>query len=227
MSDRYTRFVVDEVIPAVLQRNDIRVAYPNLRLTSDSSGRATLGCSAGAIAAITMAFFRPDLFSRVAAYSPAAVDLQVPKQPEKILYPMGAREYWDGKRLIETKPKHDALRIFVNDNEYDLGWGGNCPTWVDKEIGNLTAEYELGCWSSWDCSPPGYCADGYHGFALGGNRTAASLKAAGYTYKHVYGLNQWHCGNKIDKSKPYDEFAPSIWTETLASALLWIWKGYD
>lgn len=225
MSDRYARFVMDEVLPAVLNRTDIREAYPDIKLTLDAAGRAALGCSAGGIAAITMAFFRPDLFTRVAAYSPAAVDLQVPLQPEKRDFPMGAREYWDGKRLIETQPRK-PLRVFVNDNEFDLGWGGNCPAWVDKEVGNLTAEYELGCWATWDCSPPGYCADGYHGFALGGNRTAAALSSAGYEYQHVYGLNQWHCGNKEDGSKP-DEFAPSIWTETLASTLAWIWEGWE
>ena len=78
MSDRYARFVVDEVLPAVLNRTEIRAAFPRLQLTSDPDGRAALGCSAGGIAALTMAFFRPDLFTRVAAYSPAAVDLQVP-----------------------------------------------------------------------------------------------------------------------------------------------------
>tara|TARA_B110001452_G_scaffold236738_1_gene216182 strand:+ start:2779 stop:3081 length:303 start_codon:yes stop_codon:yes gene_type:complete len=73
---------------------------------------------------------------------------------------------------------------------------------------------------------PWDCADGFHGFALGGNRTAAALRNAGYEYQHVYGLNQWHCGNKEDGSKKPDEFAPSIWTETLASTLAWIWEGY-
>ena len=58
------------------------------------------------------------------------------------------------------------------------------------------------------------------------HRTAAALSSAGYEYQHVYGLNQWHCGNKEDGSKP-DEFAPSIWTETLASTLAWIWEGWE
>jgi S-formylglutathione hydrolase FrmB len=225
MSDRYARFVVHEVLPAVLKRPDVLAAFPQLRFTSDPGGRAAMGCSAGGAASITMAFFRPDLFTRVAAYSPAAVDLQVPKQPEKLAFPLGGREYWDGQRLIATQPKK-PLRVFVNDNEFDLGWGGNCPAWVDKEVGNTTAEYELGCWATWDCSPPGYCADGYHGFALGGNRTAAALKAAGYAYQHVFGLNQWHCGNKYDPAKKPAEFDPSVWTETLADTLVWVWEGY-
>jgi enterochelin esterase family protein len=210
MSGRYTEFVEREVLPAVLSRPDIRAAYPHLRFTSDPFGRAAIGCSAGGIAAITMGFFRPDFLTRIAAYSPAAVDLQVPGQPEKLSHPMGAREYWDGQRLIETTPKR-PLRVFVNDNEFDLGWcalllhplpffvdgsvgfsapsersllglvtggetavwvarrGGNCPPWVDKEKGNTTAEYFLGCWSTWDCSPPGSCADGEH------NRRPAQL----------------------------------------------------
>ena len=226
LSDRYARFIQDEVLPAVLNRPDIRAVYPNLKFTTDPSGRAAIGCSAGGIASFTMAFFRPDLFTRVAAYSPAAVDLQVPKQPEKIAYPMGAREYWDGMRLIETQ-KRKPLRVFVNDNEFDLGWGGSCPAWVDNEVGNTTAEYFLGCWSTWDCDPPGSCADGMHGFALGGNQTARALRAAGYAYQHVYGLNQWHCGNMWDPYGPKPtEHDPSIWTETLADTLVWIWEGY-
>ena len=90
----------------------------------------------------------------------------------------------------------------------------------------LPCRYELGCWATWDCSPPGYCSDGYHGFALGGNRTAAALRAAGYAYQHVYGLNQWHCGNKEDSTHKPAEFDPSVWTETLAETLAWIWEGY-
>ena len=96
--------------------------------------------------------------------------------------------------------------MFVNDNEFDLGWGGSCPVWVDKEVGSSIAEHFLGCWSSWDCSPPGYCADGFHGFE-----------------------SVWHCGNKWDLFGPKPtEKDPSIWTEMLvAETLLWIWQGYD
>jgi hypothetical protein len=104
MSDRYARFIEHEVLPAVLKRPDIRAAYPKLKFTADPFGRATIGCSAGGIASFTMAFFRPDLFTRVAAYSPAAVDLQLPGQPEKVAYPMGAREYLLPTLLCNNSP---------------------------------------------------------------------------------------------------------------------------
>ena len=224
MSARYATFVYQEVLPKVVSLPAILKQYPNFRLSSRPEDRASLGCSAGGIAALTMAFFRPDLFTRVAAYSPAAVDLQVPLQPEKARFPLGAREYWDGAHVLESYPKRKGMRVFINDNEFDLGWGGNCPAWVDKEVGNTTAEYYLGCWATWDCSPPGYCADGKHGFALGGNRTARALGKANYTYQHVYGLNQWHCGNIWSKSGlPPTVNQAGIWTLTLADTLLFPW----
>ena len=217
---RYARFIDAEILPAVLADAAVRAAYPALRLSASPQRRGALGCSAGGVAALTMAFFRPDLFTRVAAYSPAVVDLQVPRQPEKAAYPLGAREYWDGQRLLETAPRRPGMRVFVNDNQFDLGWGGNCPAWVDAEPGNTTAEYLLGCWSTWDCNPPGYCADGMHGFALGGNRTASALRRAGYDYRHVYGLGQWHCGSKWGTPKG----TADIWSQTLAHTLEWLWK---
>jgi hypothetical protein len=44
----------------------------------------------------------------------------------------------------------------------------------------------------------------------------------------VYGLNQWHCGNKWDMNGPKPtEHDASIWTQTLADTLVWIWQGYQ
>jgi iron(III)-enterobactin esterase len=227
LSDRYARFVEREVLPAVLRNVAVRRAFPKLRFTSDASGRASMGCSEGGVAALTMAFFAPDFVTRVAAYSPAAVDLQCGAQPAKVAHPLGGREYWDGQRLIETQAKRPGMRVWVNNNEFDLGWGGNCadsaPA-VDKLPGNTTAEYFAGCWASWDCDPPGSCADApLHSFSLGANRTAAALQAAGYEYRHVYGLNQWHCGNKLGTP----DGTPDVWTQTLPSTLEWMWQGYQ
>ena len=59
-----------------------------------------------------------------------------------------------------------------------------------------------------------------HGFALGGNRTAAALARAGYAYRHIYGLGQWHCGSKWGTPAG----TPDIWTETLANVLEWLWQ---
>src|SRR3989454_1859642 len=69
MSDRLARFIQGEVLPAVLHNAEIKAAYPKLALTDNPWGRAVMGCSSGGAAALTMGWFRPDLFRRLIAYS--------------------------------------------------------------------------------------------------------------------------------------------------------------
>ena len=120
MSDRYARFIHQEVLPAVVSNSMVKAAYPNLKFTEDPQGRATLGCSSGAAAAVTMAWFRPDLFSRVLSYSGTLVDQQDDDAPEEAMFPLGAWEYHSSKALIMNTAKKD-LRIFLNVAENDLG----------------------------------------------------------------------------------------------------------
>lgn len=119
MSGRLARFIHGEVFPAVLSDPAIRSAYPGLRLTSDPWGRAVLGCSSGGAAALSMAWFRPDLFRRVAAYSGTFVDQQDDDAPEEASFPLGAWEYHSSMRLIERGPRK-PLRIFTHVSENDL-----------------------------------------------------------------------------------------------------------
>jgi enterochelin esterase family protein len=120
MSDRYARFISLEVLPAVVANSSIRAAYPNLTITADPNGRAALGCSSGGAAALTMGWFRPDLFRRLITYSGTFVDQQDDDAPEEATYPLGAWDYHSGKSLIANTPKQE-LRIFLNVNESDLG----------------------------------------------------------------------------------------------------------
>src|SRR5438445_2451813 len=76
MSDRLARFIHGEVLPAVLTNADIKAAYPQFALTDNPWGRAVMGCSSGGAAALTMGWFRPDLFRRLIAYSCTFVDQQ-------------------------------------------------------------------------------------------------------------------------------------------------------
>jgi enterochelin esterase family protein len=120
MSDRYARFIHAEVLPAVEANATLRQAYPNFRITQDPHGRGALGCSSGGAAALTMGWFRPDLFSRLVTYSGTFVDQQDDDAPEETTYPLGAWEYHSSKSLIASSPKKE-LRIFLNVNESDLG----------------------------------------------------------------------------------------------------------
>jgi len=119
MSDRFARFINDEVFPAVLADPAIRAAYPKLAITSNPWGRATMGCSSGGAAAMTMAWFRPDLFRRVIAYSGTFVDQQDDDAPEEAKYPLGAWEYHSSMKLIAKSPKK-PLRLFTHVSENDL-----------------------------------------------------------------------------------------------------------
>lgn len=119
MSDRLARFINDEVLPAVLNHAEIKAAYPKLAFTDDPWGRAVMGCSSGGAAALTMGWFRPDLFRRIIAYSGTFVDQQDDDAPEEAKFPLGAWEYHSSMKLIETsEPK--PLRIFHHVSENDL-----------------------------------------------------------------------------------------------------------
>jgi enterochelin esterase family protein len=119
MSDRFARFINDEVLPAVLNNKEIKDAYPKLALTDDPWGRGVMGCSSGGAAALTMGWFRPDLFRRLIAYSGTFVAQQNDPAPEEKEFPLGAWNYHSGKKLIESSEKK-PLRIFTHVSEKDL-----------------------------------------------------------------------------------------------------------
>lgn len=119
MSDRLARFINDEVFPAVLNHPEIKAAYPKIAITDNPWGRAVHGCSSGGAAAMSMAWFRPDLFRRVSAYSATLVDQQDDDAPEEAQYPLGAWEYHSSMKLLEKTPKK-PLRIFHHVSEQDL-----------------------------------------------------------------------------------------------------------
>jgi enterochelin esterase-like enzyme len=119
MSDRFARFINDEVFPAVLADPAIRAAYPKLAITRNPWGRATMGCSSGGAAAMTMAWFRPDLFRRVIAYSGTFVDQQDDDAPEEAKFALGAWEYHSSMKLIANSPQK-PLRLFTHVSENDL-----------------------------------------------------------------------------------------------------------
>jgi enterochelin esterase-like enzyme len=119
LSDRLARFINDEVLPAVLHHPEIKAAYPNIAFTANPWGRAAMGCSSGGAAALTMGWFRPDLFRRLITYSGTFVDQQDDDAPEEAQFPLGAWEYHSSMKLIETSEKK-PLRIFTHVSENDL-----------------------------------------------------------------------------------------------------------
>lgn len=118
MSDRFARLIQQEVLPAVLSNAEIKATYPKIAFTDDPWGKAVMGCSSGGAAALTMGWFRPDLFRRLITYSGTFVDQQDDDAPEERQFPLGAWEYHSGKKLIETSEKK-PLRIFTHVSEND------------------------------------------------------------------------------------------------------------
>ena len=107
MSGRYAEFVETEVLPLVEKQY-------NVTLTKDPDGRATMGCSSGASAALSMAWYRTDLYHRVLSYSGTFVNQQWPYNPET---PGGAWEYH--RSLIPNSPAK-PIRIWMHVGDRDL-----------------------------------------------------------------------------------------------------------
>ena len=107
MSGRYAEFVETEVLPLVEKQY-------NVRLTRDPEGRATTGCSSGAAAALSMAWYRSDLYHRVLSYSGTYVNQQWPPSSET---PHGAWEFHE--RLIPYSPVK-PIRIWMQVGDRDL-----------------------------------------------------------------------------------------------------------
>ncbi|MDR3403910.1 MAG: alpha/beta hydrolase-fold protein [Chthoniobacter sp.] len=119
MSDRLARFIAEEVLPAVLANADLKAAYPHFALTKNPWGHAVIGCSSGGAAALSMGWFRPDLFRRIIAYSGTFVAQQDDDAPEQAQFPHGAWDYHSELKLIEKSEKK-PLRIFTHVSENDL-----------------------------------------------------------------------------------------------------------
>src|SRR4249919_2220791 len=75
MSGKFAEFIEAEVLPAV-EKN------ASVKLTHKPDGRAAMGCSSGAAAAFTMAWYHPEWYHRIVSYSGTFVNQQWPFNPE-------------------------------------------------------------------------------------------------------------------------------------------------
>jgi enterochelin esterase-like enzyme len=107
MSGRYAEFVETEVLPLVEKQYGVT-------LSRDPDERATMGCSSGAAAALTMAWYHPEWYHRVLSYSGTFVNQQWPPSAGT---PHGAWEYHE--RLIPDSPRK-PLRIWMHVGDRDL-----------------------------------------------------------------------------------------------------------
>lgn len=97
MDDTYARFLLEEIIPEVEK---------DYNLVSDASGRAITGMSDGGLVSFTVAWERPDAFSKVISHIGSYTRLR------------GGSEYPYLIRLTRGNPK--PIRVFLQDGKNDL-----------------------------------------------------------------------------------------------------------
>jgi iron(III)-enterobactin esterase len=107
LSGRFAEFIETEVLPRVERRYAIK-------LTRHVDGRAVMGCSSGAAAAFTMAWYHPEWYRRVISYSGTFVNQQWPFDPQT---PGGAWEYHAS--LIPNNPPK-PIRMWMHVGDRDL-----------------------------------------------------------------------------------------------------------
>jgi len=113
VSDRYWRFVTQEVIPAALANAALKAKFPNFKLTSDPDGRGGYGCSSGGPAVMGLAWFGD--FNRVFSFSGSYVAIQ-----QTTAHPFGA---WEYTGMITSTPARKSLRVFLEVGQNDHGAG--------------------------------------------------------------------------------------------------------
>jgi enterochelin esterase family protein len=95
LSDQYARFLEKEILP------EVEKSY---KLRQDAAGRAICGISSGGICAFTVAWQRPDLFSKVLSHVGSFTNIR------------GGDVYPGKIRKTEKKP----IRVFLQDGSGDL-----------------------------------------------------------------------------------------------------------
>jgi enterochelin esterase family protein len=107
LSGRFAEFIEAEVLSAIERNYDVK-------LTRKPDGRAAMGCSSGAAAAFTMAWFHPEWYRRVISYSGTFVNQQWPFNPAT---PGGAWEYHEN---LIAKARRKPVRIWMHVGDRDL-----------------------------------------------------------------------------------------------------------
>jgi Putative esterase len=197
VSGTYAEFVERKVLPLVEHMKGIRV-------TSDPDGRAAMGISSSGAAAFTMAWFHPELYHRILAYSPTMVNQQ---WPHSTALRGGAWEY--------HSPWTGPVGPLLNVNGFGL------PTPSSLTLGSplipnsarkpIRFWFEVGDRDLWYPNP---LDDGMHDWVLANENMAKVLAEKGYPYQFIFSRNARHVDD-------------ATFSQTLGHALEWVWQGYQ
>ena len=120
LSDRYARFLLEEILPAVQK---------TVTLREDAAGRAIAGASSGGICAFTAAWERPEAFGKVVSWIGSFTNIASGTTLRE-----GGHNY---QALVRKTPKK-PIRVFLQDGANDLdNVHGNWP------LANLTLASSL------------------------------------------------------------------------------------
>jgi hypothetical protein len=198
VSGTYAEFVEREVLPLVERKTGVR-------LTHDPDARATMGISSSGAAAFTMAWFHPELYHRVLAYSPTMINQQ---WPHSTALRGGAWEYhspWTGPKdgpLLNVQGPGAPTPSTLTPGSPLIAKSAPKPIRVWFEVGDRDLWY------------PNTLDDGMHDWVLASENMAKALAAKGYAYQFIFSRNAGH----VDR--------PTL-TQTLGPALRWVWSGYQ
>jgi len=111
LSDQYARFLLEEILPEVEK---------TVKLRHDAASRAISGASSGGICAFTVAWERPNEFSKVLSWIGSFTNIASGKTTRE-----GGHNY---EALVRKTTPRKPIRVFLQDGENDLdNANGNWP----------------------------------------------------------------------------------------------------
>lgn len=129
LSDQYARFLEKEILPEVAKKYNLR---------KDAAGRAIGGISSGGICAFTVAWERPDLFSKVLSHVGSFTNIRggdaypglirkTEKKPIRVFLQDGANDLNNlhGNWPLANKQMAESLKLMKYDYQFVFGDGGH------------------------------------------------------------------------------------------------------
>jgi enterochelin esterase-like enzyme len=129
LSDQYARFLEAEILPEVAKGYNLR---------TDAAGRAICGISSGGICAFTVAWERPDLFSKVLSHVGSFTNIRggdaypglirkAPRKPIRVFLQDGSNDLDNrfGNWPLANRQMAAALKFAGYDHRFEFGDGGH------------------------------------------------------------------------------------------------------
>src|SRR5262249_44219670 len=153
LSDQYARFLLEEILPEVGK---------NCKLTAEASGRAICGISSGGICAWTVAWQRPDAFSKVLSHVGSFTNIRgghiyhalirkTPAKPIRVFLQDGAGDLDNehGNSPPANQEMAAALKFAKYDYRFEYGTGGH----NGKHGGAILPDSLRWLWRDYESSP--------------------------------------------------------------------------